>query len=97
MSVQQIVKPVKANISDVIARNRVALGKKIMPRSQFVVSKGTLLWIGAGVLALAFSGLARRYYHRAGEARKENHNQIDRQLDRDLEDTMDASDAVAKY
>lgn len=78
---------------------RETLTEKMAADTRLATKKRTLAWIGAGVLAMVVGKALHKLYvgSRARMAHQAHHLRQDWKLDTALEDTMDASDAVAKY
>ncbi len=92
-------KIVNALMNKTFENARETLTEKMAADSQLVIKKRTLAWIGAGVLAIFVGKALHKHYvgSRARLAHQANHLRQDWKLDAALEDSMDASDAVAKY
>ena len=99
MKAKTMSNPITDTLTDVLQHSREAIVESLMAKDRISVKKSTVRWLGTGLLLAGLAKIVHVVYCSAKCAsdRKKVWKKSEASLDRDLESTMDASDAIAKY
>lgn len=99
MKAKTMINPIADTLSGVLEHSREALAESLISKDRISMKKSTVRWLGAGLLLAGLAKAVHMVYCVAKCAgdRKKEWTRSEAKLDQDLESTMDASDAIAKY
>ena len=99
MKAKTMSNPIADTLTDVLEHSREAIVESLMSKDRISLKKSTVRWLGTGLLMAGLAKMVHLVYCTAKCAsdRQKVWKHSEAKLDRDLESTMDASDAIAKY